>query len=196
MAKLKDRKFTTQYGAAPAGWARRFGVMVLFAGIASVNACGGVRLRSPIAPSVGPPPTFVLTTSDVKSTRLIEVREGITKAAAFRAATDLLTQDYSIDVSDQRAGYLMTPWQATLLREGAPDLRYRTRVIIRFLGDDWKQVSVRSEAKWQREATVDEWEIGSDSKILDQVTNDLSARIGKKPERPTNGGAPRNGLGR
>lgn len=105
----------------------------------------------------------------------------MTKTAAFKAATDLLTQKYSVDVSDQHAGFLMTPWQATLLRDGAPDLRYRTRVMIRFVGDDWKQVSVRSQANWQPEGNADEWIIGYDSKILDDVANDLSGRIGKKP---------------
>jgi hypothetical protein len=140
-----------------------------------------MRLQSPIAPAVAPPPTFVLTTSDVRSTRLIEVRDGINKAAAFKAATDLLTQNYSVDVSDQHAGFLMTPWQASFLRDGAPDLRYRTRVMIRFLGDDWKQVSVRSQANWQRQGAADEWDIGYDTKLLDDVANELTARIGKKP---------------
>ena len=71
----------------------------------------------------------------------------------------------------------MTPWQASFMRQGAPDLRYRTRIIIRFLGDDWKQVSVRVDANWQR---GDEWDIGYDSKLLDDAANDLSARVGKK----------------
>ena len=102
----------------------------------------------------------------------------MTKAAAFRAATDLLTQRFSVDVSDQRAGFLMTPWQATLTRAGVPDVRYRVRIIIRFIGDDWKQVAVRAEANWQR---GDEWDVGYDSKALDDVANDLRTRIGKRP---------------
>jgi hypothetical protein len=125
----------------------------------------------------GPPQTFVATTSDTRSSRVIDVRDGVTKAAAFRAATDLLTQRFSVDVSDQRAGFLMTPWQATYIQNGVPDLRYRTRVIIRFVGDDWKQVLVRAEANWQH---GDEWDIGYDSKVLDDVANDLRNRIGKK----------------
>jgi len=145
---------------------------------ATLSACGGVHLQSPIASAAsGPPATFVLTTSETRSSRLIDVREGVTKAAAFRAATDLLTQRYSVDVSDQKAGFLMPPWQATLIREGVPDTRYRMRLIIRFLGDDWKQVTVRAEANWQR---GDEWDIGFDSKALDEVTTELRNRIGKR----------------
>lgn len=149
---------------------------VLFA---LVTACGGVHAAGgPSSSSGGPPTTFVSTTSDTRSSRVIDVRDGVSKTAAFRAATDILTQRASVDVSDQRAGFLMTPWQATSVRNGVPDLRYRMRVVIRFVGDDWKQVIVRAEANWQR---GDEWEIGYDSKVLDDVANDLRTRIGKKP---------------
>ena len=147
--------------------------------LALVTACGGVHVAgAPSGASSGPPITFVATTSETRSSRVIDVRDGVTKTAAFRAATDLLTQRGSVDVSDQRAGFLMTPWQATYIQNGVPDLRYRMRVIIRFVGDDWKQVIVRAEANWQK---GDEWEIGYDSKILDEVANELRNRIGKKP---------------
>jgi|ERR1043166_1294544 hypothetical protein len=142
-----------------------------------VMACSRVHLQSPIAPAATPPATFVQTTSDVRTTRVLDVRDGLTKTAAFRAVSDLLGQRYTIDVSDQRAGFLMTPWQASLTREGAPDLRYRTRVIVRFLGDDWKQLAVRADANWQR---ADEWDIGYDAKLLDEVATDLKARVGKR----------------
>ncbi|HMA24773.1 MAG TPA: hypothetical protein VKP00_12280, partial [Gemmatimonadaceae bacterium] len=78
-------------------------------------------------------------------------------------------------------GFLMTPWQASFVRDGTPDLRYRTRVMIRFLGDEWKQVSVRAQANWQRVGTGDEWDVGYDTQVLDDVSNDLVARIGKHP---------------
>lgn len=153
-------------------------LIALFAASVTLGGCSRLQLRSPIAAAPGGPPSaFVQTTSDVRTTRVIDVRGDVTKAAAFKAATDVLTQKYSVDVSDPHAGFLMTPWQASLVRNGVPDLRYRTRVIIRFVGDDWKQVSVRAEANWQH---GDEWEIGYDSSVLDDVANDLTARIGKK----------------
>lgn len=152
--------------------------IALLAVTISLGACARVQLRSPIAASPGgPPSTFVQTTSDVRTTRVIDLRGDVTKVAAFKAASDLLSQKYSIDVSDPHAGFLMTPWQASFTRNGVPDLRYRTRIVIRFVGDDWKQVSVRAEADWQHD---DEWEIGYDPKLLDEVANDLAARIGKK----------------
>ena len=150
-------------------------------------ACSGPRATPaqgatvPVpAPSLPPnvaPPTFVKTTSDARITRLIDVRDGMNKTALFRAANEFLTAKYSVDVSDAKAGYLMTPWQASFTRGGAPDLHYRTRIIIRFIGDDWKQVSVRAEANWQRD---DEWDIGYDTQILEDVVVELRTRIGKR----------------
>jgi hypothetical protein len=104
----------------------------------------------------------------------------MTKQQLFRAVSDWLSQKYSIDVSDPRAGFLMTPWQASYLRDGLPDLHYRTRVIIRFVGDsagDWRQVSARAEANWQ---VGDEWDIGYDQQLLEDVLVELRTRIGKR----------------
>jgi hypothetical protein len=154
-----------------------------------VSACGGGATggggRPTTAPAPvpaplttgGPPPTFSRTTADLKVSRLIEVRDGMSKTALFRAATDVLSSKYSVDVSDQKAGFLMTPWQASFSRAGMPDLRYRTRVIIRFVGEDWKQVLVRAEANWQRD---DEWDIGVDNALLEEVSNDVKAKVGRK----------------
>jgi len=147
---------------------------ILFAML--LSACSGAGVQTGATPAL--PPTFITTTSDAKSTRVIDLRDGLTKAAAFKAASDMLVARYSVDVSDQRAGFLMTPWQASFIRDGAPDLRYRMRLVIRFVGDDWKQVSVRSEANWKR---GDEWDIGYDSKVLEEAATELRTRIGRRP---------------
>jgi hypothetical protein len=125
----------------------------------------------------GAPTSFVASNSDAKTTRVIMVRDGLSKQALYRMATEYLTAKYTIDVSDPTAGFLMTPWQATLSRDGVPELRYRTRIILRFLGDDWKQLTVRAEANWLR---GDEWEAGYDAALLDSVSTNLTARLGKR----------------
>jgi hypothetical protein len=124
----------------------------------------------------GAPTSFVASTSEAKTTRIVMVRDGLTKPAAFRLATDYLAQKYTVDVSDPNAGYLMTPWQASLARDGVPELRYRTRIILRFLGDDWKQLRVSAEANWLR---GDEWDYGYDAALLDSVSTNLTARLGR-----------------
>src|SRR5262245_53504821 len=111
--------------------------VTVIAGVVMLTACSHLPFRSPPSPPpatkvaavepaptpVPPPPpaSFVATTSDVRSTRIIDVREGLTKMNAFRAATELLTQRYTVYVSDQRAGFLMTPWQPGSTPQGATD---------------------------------------------------------------------------
>lgn len=183
------RKFIASFLVDFSRWVRRFSMPLAVVLIAlTLGACshapsGPVTAPTPApattkpAPLPQPPPTFVKTTSETRTTRLIDVREGMTKQQLFRTVSDWLAQKYSIDVSDPKAGFLMTPWQASYLRDGLPDLHYRTRVIIRFIGDDWKQVSARAEANWQ---VGDEWDIGYDQQLLEDVVVELRTRIGKR----------------
>ena len=96
----------------------------------------------------------------------------------MRIVTDALGQGFTIDVTDPRAGFAMTTWQASLLRDGVPDLHYRTRLTARFLGDDWRRLQVRGEANW---ANGDEWAVGYDAFQLDSVSSDLRTKLARKP---------------
>jgi len=145
------------------------------------EGCGAVRGSGPAdggGPQAGAPPSFVRSTSDTRSTRLIEVRDGLTKPLAWRTALEVLGTDHTVDVRDETAGFAMTPWEATVIRDGVPDLRYRTRVTLRFLGEEWKQLQVRAEANWRSRG--DEWEVGFDEALLEKVTADLQSRLGKR----------------
>jgi hypothetical protein len=95
----------------------------------------------------------------------------------MRVLVDALSQRYVVDVVDPRAGFAMTTWQAAI-RDGVPDLRYRTRITARYIGDDWKSLQVHSEARWARGQEAD---IGYDSAQLDSVAADLRGKIGRKP---------------
>jgi hypothetical protein len=132
-----------------------------------------VRIDQP-----GAPASFVRSTSDTRSTRLIDLRDGLTKPLAWRTALEVLGTEHTVDVRDETAGFAMTPWEATVVRDGVPDLRYRTRVTLRFLGEDWKQLQVRAEANWR--VRGDEWEVGFDEALLEKVTSDLQSRLGKR----------------
>ena len=162
----------------------RRATVALAACLAASFAEGCATLRAaardqngPEAPS-GAPASFVRSTSDARSTRLIDVRDGLTRPLAWRAALEVLEADHTVDVRDEAAGFAMTPWEATLLRDGVPDLRYRTRVTVRFLGDEWKQLQVRAEAHWR--ARGDEWDVGFDEALLEKVAGRLQSRIGKR----------------
>jgi hypothetical protein len=125
-----------------------------------------------------PPPSFVHSTAELRATRMVQVRDGLAKADALKLVTDALGQRYVVEVTDPSAGYTMTAWRASMSREGVPDLRYRTRLITRFLGDDWRRLQVRSEANWAR---GDEWDIGYDVAQLDTASRELRERLSPKP---------------
>ena len=148
--------------------------LILLVGLAG---CGALS-RGGSAPAATSPPSFVRSTAEAQVTRVIDVRDGLTHTQAVRLLTDVLALRFTVEVTDARAGFAMTAWQASLQRDGVPDLRYRTRVSAKFLGDDWRRVQLRDEANWQR---GDEWEVGYDAAQLDSVANDLRARLGRKP---------------
>jgi hypothetical protein len=124
-----------------------------------------------------PPASFVKSTADVRATRLIEVREGLARPQALRLLTDALSERFVVEITDPRAGFVMTAWQSSVVRDGVPDLRYRTRVMARFLGDDWRTLQLRDEANWAR---GDEWDIGYDAAQLDTVFSLLRTRLGSQ----------------
>jgi hypothetical protein len=129
-------------------------------------------------PGARPPSTFVRSNAEARNTRTIEVREGFTRATAMRALTDALGQHFTVEVTDPRVGFAMTAWEASLVRDGVPDLRYRTRFIAQFVGEDWRQLHLRHEANW---ANGDEWDVGFDAVKLDSVANELRSKLGRKP---------------
>jgi hypothetical protein len=158
-------------------------IPVLGAACASSPRVQPTQSARPVPLSTTPvsaPPTFVVSTSDLRTTRIVPLRDGFTKQTAFKTASDALTSlsgKVTIDVSDPTSGFLMTRWQATFTRDGVPELRYRTRIILRFLPDSaWTELAVRAEANWQR---GEEWEIGFDEKLLEQVTSELATKLGK-----------------
>jgi hypothetical protein len=124
------------------------------------------------------PPSFVRTTAETPATRLIDVRDGLTRPAAMRALIDALSQRYTVDVSDSRAGFAMTTWQASVVRDGVPDLRYRTRFVARYTGDDWRSLRLQSEARWSRGEEAD---VGYDLTQLAALAADLNVRLGRTP---------------
>jgi hypothetical protein len=138
-------------------------------------SCATLR-RTPGAES--PPPSFVQTTAELRATRLVEVREGLARADAMKLVADALGHRYIVEVADPNAGFTMTAWRASMSTGGVPNLRYRTRLTARFLGDDWRRLQLRGEANWAR---GDEWDIGYDAAQLDTASRELRDRLGPKP---------------
>jgi hypothetical protein len=123
------------------------------------------------------PSSFIRSNADAQVTRVLDVREGLSRTQAMRLLTDALAQRYTVEVVDARAGFAMTAWQASSQRDGVPDLRYRTRVTGKFIGDDWRKLQLRDEANWQRGS---QWDVGYDAAQLDSVANELRTKLGKR----------------
>lgn len=139
-------------------------------------ACASIRQRGSAVQS--PPSSFVRTTAELRATRMVQVRDGIARADAMKAVADALQVRFVVEVADPNAGFTMTAWRASLSRDGVPDLRYRTRIVARFLGDDWRRLQLKSEANWAR---GDEWEIGYDVAQLDTASRELRERLSPRP---------------
>lgn len=143
----------------------------------AITACASAGGSS--APSTAPA-SFVRSNADALVTRTIDVREGLTHSQAMRMLTEVLNARYTVEVTDARSGFAMTAWQASLQRDGVPDLRYRTRVTGKFIGDDWRRLQLRGEANWQR---GQEWDVGYDAAQLDSAATELRVKLGKAPVR-------------
>jgi hypothetical protein len=152
--------------------------LLLVLALAACKSAPVATAPAPVLDPASPPPSFVRSTAELRATRMIEVREGLPRPQALRLLTEALEQRFIVEVTDPKAGFVMTAWQASLVRDGVPDLRYRTRLTARFLGEDWRTLQLRDEANWAR---GDEWDIGYDAAQLDTVANELRTRLGRKP---------------
>lgn len=140
-----------------------------------LGACRSLASRP--ADDGSPPSSFVRSTAEVRATRMIEVRPDLQKAQALKLLIEGLEPRYVVEVQDPTVGFVMTAWQSSVTRDGVPDLRYRTRLTARFMGDNWRQLQLRGEANWAR---GDEWDIGYDVAKLDSAASLLRTRLSPK----------------
>lgn len=151
-------------------------LLVAAAALVAVSGCSrGIR-GAGTGPAPGAPASFLRLGTEAQTAQTIAVRNGLSRAAAWKAVTDALSERHTIAVRDQNAGFAMTAWEASLIRDGVPDLRYRTRLIVTYLGD-WSQLQVRSEASWK---DGDAWQVGVDRELLARTVADLQGRVGTR----------------
>jgi hypothetical protein len=110
----------------------------------------------------------------------IEVREGMTKDVVWRVMVDSLSQNFDLEVLEKDSGYARTSWKYTYMVKdmvkGQVSERYRNRIIVKTIGEDWKTVQVKCEAHWLGKHG---WIMGYDSRLLEDVYGDLQGRIGR-----------------
>lgn len=141
---------------------------------AASSGCARGARGAEVGPATGAPDSFLRLAPEAQTSQTIDVREGLARAAAWRGLTDFLAERHTIAVRDQTAGFAMTAWEASLTRDGVPDLRYRTRLVATYVGD-WRQLHVRAEASWKE---GDEWQFGVDRTLLASTIAELRTRVG------------------
>lgn len=157
----------------------RMRTTLLIAAVALATATSGCARNARgagVGPSTGAPDSFLRLAPESQTSQTIDVREGLARAAAWRGLTDFLEERHTIAVRDQAAGFAMTAWEASLTRDGVPDLRYRTRLVATYVGD-WRQLHIRAEASWKE---GDEWQFGVDRTLLASTVAELRTRIGTR----------------
>jgi hypothetical protein len=119
------------------------------------------------------PPSFVKTNDTTKMVALLDLRTDLPKDTLWRVVTAALDRRYKLQVQDRTAGVAQTTWQSPKDSDGIPDLRYRMRVSVRFIGTDWRRLEVRCEANWKTQET------GFDRVLLAEAIADLKTRVGR-----------------
>ncbi len=142
------------------------GVSVVLATVLMIGCGGGLR----------PPPTFIRTLDEAGTWRSIEVRSGLEGDELWTTTVDAMARSFDLEVMDKPSGYIRTSWKFTFIRSGEVIDRYRARIVVKFQGTDWTTLEVKSEANWLSDRG---WEVGYDSRLLEDVFGDLQGRLGR-----------------
>lgn len=123
-----------------------------------------------------PPNTFVRTYDEPGMWKSVEVREGLEQIKLWRTVVDTLTRKYDLEVIDRESGYVRTSWKHTYVVQGAVSERYRSRIVLKFVGEKWEQLQIKCESNWLAQSG---WMLGYDTRLLEDVFGDIQGRIGR-----------------
>ena len=125
---------------------------------------------------VFPPDTFIKTFDEPGIWKSVEIREGITKDDLWKIVVDSLSQKYDLEVLEKDSGYLRSSWKYTYIIRGTVSDKYRSRIIVKFVGDDWEVAQVKCESNWLETRG---WILGYDTRLLEDVYGDIQGRVGR-----------------
>ncbi|MDM8564493.1 hypothetical protein QUF74_02460 [Candidatus Halobeggiatoa sp. HSG11] len=89
----------------------------------------------------------------------------------WRRVVDILSEKYDLEILDKTSGYIRTSWKSL----PSDDKKYRSRVIIKMLGNVWHTARLKTEAQLLDGET---WLVGYDKVILEEIYKDLQGRVG------------------
>ena len=126
-----------------------------------------------------PPKSFLRTFDEPGTWKTIEIREALSLDETWRIVVDLMSQKFDLEVLEKDSGYLRTSWKYTFVIRNKVCARYRCRIILKFLGQDWGKVQVKTDAEWREK---DGWLTGIDTRLLEEVYGDLQGRASRRPD--------------
>lgn len=136
--------------------------------IAILAVCGGCAMM---------PKTFVKTYDEPGVWKAIEIRDDLSKDDMWRMTIDTLSQRHDLEVLEKESGYVRTSWKYTYITPfGAISEQYRSRIVVKFLGGDWKTAQVKCESNWLEKRG---WIMGYDTRILEDIYGDLQGKMGR-----------------
>lgn len=128
------------------------------------------------------PENFIRTFDESGTWKSIEVKKDITRDEKWRIVVDTLSQEFDLEIIAKDSGYLRTSWKYTYvesdMRGKFVSDRYRSRIIIKFEGEDWKILRVKCESHWLDKRRRS-WIAGFDTLILEEVYGDLQGRLAR-----------------
>ena len=126
------------------------------------------------------PPTFVETHDETGVWKAVHLHShyGIfanKNQEVWRRVVDILSEKYDLEVLDRTSGYIRTSWKYLLPTDS--DKKYRSRIIIKMLGNVWHTAKLKTEAQlW--DDSHETWITGYDTAVLEEVYKDVQGRIG------------------
>ncbi len=123
------------------------------------------------------PPTFVESNDEAGAWKSIYLHNqyGIfvdKNKEVWRRVVDVLSEKYDLEVLDKTSGYIRTSWKYLTPDD---DKKYRSRVIVKMLGNVWHTTKLKTEAQLFEDGT---WIVGYDTAILEEIYKDFQGRIG------------------
>jgi len=127
------------------------------------------------------PPTFVENKDEIGLWKSISLHNNYglfrdRNQEIWRRVIDILSEKYDLEVMDRASGYIRTAWQNRLTDEDVGK-NYRSRVIVKMLGNFWHTAKLKTETQW-REDDDEAWVTGYDKVFLEEIYKDMQGRIG------------------
>lgn len=123
-----------------------------------------------------PPRTFLRTYDEPEIWKTVDINDSFEKDKIWRLLVDTLSQKYDLEVLEKDSGYLRTSWKYTYVRRGEISSRYRSRIVAKFLGEQWEKVQLKCESNWLEN---EGWIMGYDTRLLEDIYGDIQGKLGR-----------------